>query len=86
MHSLLLIIIVKTTPTSEKYTNPIIIIDNNGLSSDFGKLSDNISKNTIILNKIVTANDIRSPDSNGIINVNNISVAVENVGIIIFKL
>ena len=81
-----LIMIVKNTPISEKYTRPIIILDNNGYVSVLGKLSDRINKNTIIESKIVTANDMRSPESHGTNIVKIIKLAVENVGIIILIL
>ena len=65
--------------------SPIIISDNNGLLSVFGKFSDTISKKTIIDNNTVTANDIRSPEFQGTNNVKIISVAVANVGTIILS-
>ena len=80
-----LIITVNMTPTNEKYISPIIISDNNGLLSVFGKFSDTINKNTIIDNKTVTANDIRSPEFHGTNNVRIINVAVANVGTIILR-
>jgi len=64
--------------TKFRYWNPKDFLYS---SKDFTR-----NKNTIIDNNIVTANDIRSPESQGTNKVNIIKLAVENVGITIFIL
>ena len=63
----------------------MIISDNNGLLSVFGRFSDTINKNTIIDNSTVTANEILSPEFHGTNNDRIIRVAVANVGTIILS-
>ena len=70
----------------QNIVNPINIRDNKGIVSVFGKLSDKIKRKTIIDNITVTANDILSPEFQGINKLTNIKNAVANVGTIILIL
>ena len=76
---------VKNTTNSEKNISPISIFERSGFVSVFGRLSESISKNTIIESITVTEKDIRSPEFHGTKRLIIISVAVANVGIIIFS-
>ena len=79
------IMIVKNTTNNEKNTKPISILDKRGLVFVLGKFSDNISKKTIIESMTVTANEILSPESQGIKRLIIIRDAVAKVGIIILS-
>ena len=71
---------VKNTTPREKNIRPTNIIERSGLVSVFGRLSDKISKKTIIESITVAAKEILSPEFQGINILMIINVAVAKVG------